>query len=817
MEDSSLARHNRSRRGSHAPASSFVAASHVSAVVKVLVVVPLLWCLVFLSWAPLLVASSAETAIAQNAHPLLRHADASSRHDLPERFPSVQNHLRWLQMLQDAASNNDTGTNSCNITCCAALTNEELCPTNETTAGGGDAGPFAAIPAAVQYIIIILLLMGSALCAGLVLGLLSLDKTALEIIMEGEDPVNARYARRIYPIRKNGNLLLCTLVLGNVGVNSLLSILMADKAGGLVGFLLSTALIVVFGEILPQAACSMHALRIGSFTAPVVRIMIIVLFPIAFPLGYAMDRLLGEEVVKTYSSGEMLKLLEIQVTEKRMDQDVATAMTGALLYKSIPVANVMTPIERTFMLEVDDRLSFETVAKIFKGGFSRIPVYEIDPNNVIGLLFVKDLIFIDPEDNTRVGDFVEIFGRSLHVVWADDKLGEVLRELKSGRSHMALVRDVLHSPDRDPVYVLKGIITLEDIIEEILGDEIVDETDAYVDMSQSVKVERPENFRWASLRLLDAKIVDETLSFDEARAMAAHLSKNYSHLVELLTDHQLHKLLSETPLSVLPTAETKAGQMLPKDLLYEKDVQTDVCTLIMSGKVTVIAGADHFRSDVSSWSLLGAGALAGPAYAPDFSAYVSGGPCRCLRISRARFSMAVDASALERHSFHDGSTPPPPFPPPSTTAPSQIGLFPATKRKPPPPPPPPPAVPYGSEAAQELFSRPGKKSAQDRRAHQSRMLAALQSVQESPPPPAGGNDDDNDDGEAAVTITDSSLDESRGTPPSPSHPPVLVAALKTLYASSLDDVAATAPGNVDRDDDGGDDSNHHDATTSPTS
>ena len=91
-------------------------------------------------------------------------------------------------------------------------------------------------------------------------------------------------------------------------------------------------------------------------------------------------------------------------------------------------------------------------------------------NNVIGLLFVKDLIFIDPEVETRVSEFLDIFGRGVHVVWPDDKLGDVLRELKQGRSHMALVRDVNREDEtQDPFYEITGIITLEDIIEEILG------------------------------------------------------------------------------------------------------------------------------------------------------------------------------------------------------------------------------------------------------------------------------------------------------------------------------------------------------------
>ena len=150
--------------------------------------------------------------------------------------------------------------------------------------------------------------------------------------------------------------------------------------------------------------------------------------------------------------------------------------------QNIAVKDVMTPIDRTFMLSVDDKLSFETIAKIFKTGFSRIPIYEITKvrlrfywkmrklrltvcskkDNVIGLLFVKDLIFLDPDDEIPIRSFVQIFGRGVHVVWPDDTLGDVLAELKKGRTHLAVVRDVNNTNDtQDPFYEMKGIITLE--------------------------------------------------------------------------------------------------------------------------------------------------------------------------------------------------------------------------------------------------------------------------------------------------------------------------------------------------------------------
>ena len=114
------------------------------------------------------------------------------------------------------------------------------------------ANPLSSVPLAIQIIMIILLISLSALFSGLTLGLMGLDKTGLEIIMDGGDEKSAQLATIIYPVRENGNLLLCTLLLGNTAVNALLSILLADKAGGILGFLASTFIILIFGEIVPK-------------------------------------------------------------------------------------------------------------------------------------------------------------------------------------------------------------------------------------------------------------------------------------------------------------------------------------------------------------------------------------------------------------------------------------------------------------------------------------------------------------------------------------------------------------------------------------
>lgn len=154
-----------------------------------------------------------------------------------------------------------------------------------------------------RFVSIVALVGLSAIFSGLTLGLLSLDKLGLEVTIgagerdgaSDEERANAAAAARILPVRANGNELLSTLVLGNTSVNSLLSILLADLTSGLVGFLVSTAVIVTFGEIIPQALCSRHALAIGSRLAPLIKVLLVVFYPAAKPVSIALNYTLGAD------------------------------------------------------------------------------------------------------------------------------------------------------------------------------------------------------------------------------------------------------------------------------------------------------------------------------------------------------------------------------------------------------------------------------------------------------------------------------------------------------------------------------------------
>jgi metal transporter CNNM len=211
-----------------------------------------------------------------------------------------------------------------------------------------------------RYVLIFWLVMLSAIFSGLTLGFMSLDHVGLEVtIGAGERPgasseerAKARDARRVMPLREDGNLLLTTLVLGTVAVNSLLSILMADLTSGLTGFLISTVVIVLFGEIIPQALCSRHALAIGARLVPVVRVLLLVMYPVAKPLSLSLDLLVGKEVGTIFSRRELVQLLEIHARQKMLNAEEAHIVRGAMSYKRKPVTSVMVPRAKIFSLPI---------------------------------------------------------------------------------------------------------------------------------------------------------------------------------------------------------------------------------------------------------------------------------------------------------------------------------------------------------------------------------------------------------------------------------------------------------------------------------
>lgn len=112
-------------------------------------------------------------------------------------------------------------------------------------------------------------------------------------------------------MRAHGNYLLCSILLGNVFVNSIFTILLDDLTSGLIAVIFSTLAIVMFGEISPQAVCSRHGLAIGARTIWITKFVMVLTFPLSYPIAKFLDCILGEEIGNVYTRERLKELVRV--------------------------------------------------------------------------------------------------------------------------------------------------------------------------------------------------------------------------------------------------------------------------------------------------------------------------------------------------------------------------------------------------------------------------------------------------------------------------------------------------------------------------
>ncbi|MCD4761646.1 hemolysin family protein [bacterium] len=323
-------------------------------------------------------------------------------------------------------------------------------------------------------IVIILILVGfSALFSGLTLGFFSLNKDDLERKMKLGD----EQAKKIYRVRKNGNLLLCTLLIGNVAINSALSIFLGSIVSGFLAGITATGLIVIFGEIIPQATFSRYAFELGVKVVWIVRIFIFALYPICWPLAWLLDKILGDEMPSVYSRKELIKIIEEheQSGDSKLDEDEEKIIKGALSFSDKIVNDILTPRVEIFSLPINRLLDKKTIKDIKESGHSRIPIYREKLDDIAGILYAKDLIGNNFKDKTAE----EVMRDNVIYVDYNKKLDDLLNAFKANRQHLFIVINEYGE--------LSGLVSIEDVLEEIIGAEIMDEDDKFADLQAEAR------------------------------------------------------------------------------------------------------------------------------------------------------------------------------------------------------------------------------------------------------------------------------------------------------------------------------------------
>jgi metal transporter CNNM len=334
------------------------------------------------------------------------------------------------------------------------------------------------------------LVLVGGLFAGLTLALMGLDELHLRVLASSsENPKEKRNAQKVLNLLRFGrHWVLVVLLLANVIVNESLPIFLDNAlGGGVAAIAISTTSIVIFGEIIPQAISVRHGLYVGSHCAPLVLILMFVFAPIAYPIAKILDYVLGAGRHQTYKKAELKSFLQFHRTgEEPLRDEELSILNGVLELNTKEVERIMTPLRDVVVLSSDDILDETAVTAILQSGYSRFPVHEAGkPTSFIGLLLIKKLLTYDPSKALPVSSFPLSILPEAH---PSINCFQALDYFQTGRAHLILVS---LSPGKPGGAI--GVITLEDIIEEIISEEIVDETDLFEDNRTKIVASRCAN------------------------------------------------------------------------------------------------------------------------------------------------------------------------------------------------------------------------------------------------------------------------------------------------------------------------------------
>ncbi len=355
-----------------------------------------------------------------------------------------------------------------------------------------------------QFFILFIFLFFSAFFSGVETAFTSLSDIRIQHLVEQ----NRKGIRLVKKLSNNRQRLLVTILIGNNFVNitaSALATSLAEKLfadnGISIAIGVMTFAILVFGEITPKTLAMAKNETVAIFTAPFIRVLQLVLYPIIMLLegitnvisrpisGSSNPLLITEAEIKSVVSlGE--ELGEVEEDEKIMIHNI-------FRFSDLEAHEIM--IDRTMMFVLDAENDFATTVEQFvKKGFSRIPVYEEKIDNVIGVLYIRDVLLaaIDHENEVTIKELL----RPAKFIPETMLLDDLLRDFQAEQVHIAMVVDE-HGG-------ISGLITIEDILEEIVG-EIIDETD-----KEQVMIRKLDAYRSLVRGQTEIEKVNEELELD---------------------------------------------------------------------------------------------------------------------------------------------------------------------------------------------------------------------------------------------------------------------------------------------------------------
>ena len=331
---------------------------------------------------------------------------------------------------------------------------------------------------------VVLLITISGLCSLFEAALYSVPASHLETL----DAAGSRPARALKRLREDVDepitAILSLNTIANTAGAAIAGALAARVLGAqwVVAFSLGLTLaILFFSEVLPKTVGVVHCRPLVPFITRPLQVLMIVFKPIVWLSGILTDAIVGQRDQEDISAAELVIMAHLGVKAGNIHADELEVIKNILALRDRVVRDTMTP--RTVLFSVDASATIDEVAKLDRVyQHSRIPVYMESAEEMVGVLYRRDVLSAITEG--RGGHGVKTLMKPVHFVLDSTPLDRLLQTFLNRRQHLFVVMDELGA--------LAGVVTLEDVLEEILGREIVDEFDEAVDMRELARKRRQE-------------------------------------------------------------------------------------------------------------------------------------------------------------------------------------------------------------------------------------------------------------------------------------------------------------------------------------
>lgn len=281
-------------------------------------------------------------------------------------------------------------------------------------------------------------------------------------------------AKEVLELSEKFDKMLSTILVGNNIVNIAMSAIatvlfmeLYPVYGATVATVVITVVVLIFGEISPKSLAKESPEKFAMFSAPFLKFFMVLLAPVNWIFGCwkkLLAKLFNADGVNPITEDELLTIVEEAETEGGIDTDQSELIQNAIEFNDLEAWDVLTPRVDIKAIEIDE--TQDEIAELFLStGFSRLPVYEDDLDNIVGVLNQKDFHNYIKGTDTPISEYV----KPVIFVAGSMKIAQLLKRLQTVKTHIAIIVDEYGGTS--------GLVTMEDIIEELVG-EIYDEHDA---------------------------------------------------------------------------------------------------------------------------------------------------------------------------------------------------------------------------------------------------------------------------------------------------------------------------------------------------